>query len=529
MKAISLYFLIAAALANSDAVLNTYLVKDTIKVPTGWVQGNAPVDLEQTVDFGFGLKQSNMDLLVAKLYEVSDPSHPNYGKHLSKEQVDALTAPLPETVKAVTGWLAENGVTESDINFNSGKDWLHVKLPLSKAQQLLQANYQSFTHPESGKTIIRTTKYSLPQKVHSHIDLIKPTTLFGARPKQLTTRPGKVHSKRDASSDCANGVTPTCLKSLYNVGTYKPTNKNNVIGVTAYGGQYASTSDLQQFTKSFASSARNAKFTFVSINGGQNVDDPSQGGVEAELDIETTVGLTWPTKNLFYSTGDGDNSIQYFHQPDDWALALLDKPNSELPQVVSTSYGDDEPNFPADFAVRACNDFAKLGARGISLIFASGDGGVNGGHGQSQCQDANGNTVFVPVFPATCPYITSVGATTSVPETAAQLSSGGFSNYFTRPSYQDSAVDSYLNFLGSTYQGYYNASGRAFPDVSAQGQNYQIVSGGQVQGVDGTSCSSPAFASIISLINDNLLNKGKSALGFLNPWLYSKGYKGLND
>ncbi|KAJ3317653.1 hypothetical protein HDV06_001343, partial [Boothiomyces sp. JEL0866] len=394
---------------------------------------------------------------------------------------------------------------------------------------LLQADYKSFTHPQSGKTVIRTTKFSLPQKVHNHIDLVKPTTLFGARPKQLATKPGKVNSKRDASSDCANGVTPTCLKSLYNIGAYKPTNQNNVIGVTAYGGQYASTSDLQSFARNFAPSARNAKFNFVSINGGQNVDDPSQGGVEAELDIETTVGLTWPTKNVFYSTGDGDSSIQYFHQPDDWALALLAKPNSQLPQVVSTSYGDDEPNFPADFAVRACNDFAKLGARGISLIFASGDGGVNGGHGQSQCQDGNGNTVFVPVFPATCPFITSVGATTSVPETAAQLSSGGFSNYFTRPSYQDSAVDSYLNFLGNTYQGYYNASGRAFPDVSAQGQSYQIVTGGQVQSVDGTSCSSPAFASIISLINDNLLNKGKSALGFLNPWLYSKGYQGLND
>ena len=34
---------------------------------------------------------------------------------------------------------------------------------------------------------------------------------------------------------------------------------------------------------------------------------------------------------------------------------------------------------------------------------------------------------------------------------------------------------------------------------------------------------------MISLINDALLAANRPSLGFLNPWLYSKGYKGLND
>jgi subtilase family serine protease len=44
---------------------------------------------------------------------------------------------------------------------------------------------------------------------------------------------------------------------------------------------------------------------------------------------------------------------------------------------------------------------------------------------------------------------------------------------------------------------------------------------GQVNLVDGTSCSSPIFASMISLVNDRLLAAGKPVLGFLNPFLYS--------
>jgi tripeptidyl-peptidase-1 len=55
--------------------------------------------------------------------------------------------------------------------------------------------------------------------------------------------------------------------------------------------------------------------------------------------------------------------------------------------------------------------------------------------------------------------ITSVGATQSfAPEVSANLSSGGFSNYFPTPSYQLSAVQSYIANLGGTYKGLYNAS-----------------------------------------------------------------------
>lgn len=48
---------------------------------------------------------------------------------------------------------------------------------------------------------------------------------------------------------------------------------------------------------------------------------------------------------------------------------------------------------------------------------------------------------------------------------------------------------------------------------------------GFVQGVAGTSASAPAFAGVIANLNDKLGRK----LGFLNPWIYSKGYASLND
>ena len=50
---------------------------------------------------------------------------------------------------------------------------------------------------------------------------------------------------------------------------------------------------------------------------------------------------------------------------------------------------------------------------GVTFLFSSGDNGVAG---NGECLNANGvessnGTRFNPGFPATCPYVTAVGAT----------------------------------------------------------------------------------------------------------------------
>lgn len=124
--------------------------------------------------------------------------------------------------------------------------------------------------------------------------------------------------------------------------------------------------------------------------------------------------------------------------------------------------------------------------------------------------------------------MTSVGGTTLIPETAANDSAGGFSNVFARPSYQISAVSSYLDRLGDTYAGLFNTTGRGYPDVAAQDKNFEIVFRGKTRQISGTSAASPTFASVIALLNDELIAAGKSPLGFLNPLLYSIP-EALND
>ena len=116
------------------------------------------------------------------------------------------------------------------------------------------------------------------------------------------------------------------------------------------------------------------------------------------------------------------------------------------------------------------------------------------------------------------------------PESAVDFSGGGFSNYFARPSYQDAAVEAWLAGNNNPdLQNLVNKSGRAFPDVSAQGSDFHVFIAGTDSLVGGTSASTPAFSSIINLVSNQLLVEGKAPLGFLNPFLYSSGTAGLTD
>lgn len=216
-----------------------------------------------------------------------------------------------------------------------------------------------------------------------------------------------------------------------------------------------------------------------------------------------------------------------------WLQYVLAQPN--IPQVISSSYGDDEQTVPLSYARSVCNQFAQLGARGVTFLCSSGDSGV-GGSGKCFSNDGKNRSEFLPSFPDGCPYVTSVGATKNFnPEVAAFdprnnfASGGGFSNYFPRPSYQSSVVPAYISGLGSQFSGLYNTTGRGYPDISAQGQRFVTIWNGTVVLLDGTSASCPTAAGVLTLVNDALLAAGKPVLGFLNPWLYSQGYKAFTD
>ena len=168
----------------------------------------------------------------------------------------------------------------------------------------------------------------------------------------------------------------------------------------------------------------------------------------------------------------------------EFASYLLDLPDDQLPRVISISYSINEQILPRSYTRQVCDIFGQLGTRGVSIITAAG----NRGPGVScMANDGSNATRFMPAFPASCPYVTTLGATEgNTPEKAINFSSGGFSDHFARPAWQNSAVGAYLKAHGDEWKGYYNAGGRAYPDVAALGWGYQILNHDVVQTTGGT-------------------------------------------
>ena len=539
---------------HQEHVRSGYTVKETHFVPRGWTASDKPPIPDQLLDLKIGLKNKKFAELEQHLYEVSSPTHHRYRQHLSKEEVDDLVRPDEEASALVTEFLQDHGISKEQCKYSSAGDWISVALPVTQVEKMLNTKYSVYRH-EDGTSMVRTTEWSLPLHLHEHISTIQPTTAFlRASPKLRTVleSPGVDFNEDDYppnSTDLIStcnweGVTPTCLRLLYGTDGYTPQSPNSSIAFTNYLGEVANRSDASKFLTMFRPEAVSTASLFeqISISGGPVDNGTGGAGYEGNLDIQTIAGQTYPINITSYSTGGSPPFQPDVHTPENTNepyLVWLEYVSSqeEIAQTISTSYGDDEQTVPQSYAQAVCEGFAHLGLRGVSLLFSSGDSGV-GPDDTCFSNDGKNTSMFLPAFPASCPYITTVGGTRSYPEEVAYdtkngyVSGSGFSNYFAQPTYQKDSgvVDKYVESLKGEHDGLYNKSGRAYPDVAAQGYRYVVVYDGSVISLDGTSASCPTVASTISLVNDALMADGQQPLGFLNPWLYAgAGEKAFTD
>jgi len=521
-------FLAVAAVAKPMAKRTMSVHERREEVPNGFAHTSSPSP-DTLITLRIALTQTNIAGLESELYAVSDPVSPRYGQHLTAAEVAEFVKPTQEVVTAVDEWLSENGISSTPVS--PAGDMISMTISVEKANELLNTQFETFTHLESGTESIRTLAYSIPASLQGAIGFVHPTLSF-TRP--LAKRPifTAIEAKKARRSDvapvsdavpasCASVITPACLQALYGIPATLATQSSNKLGVSGFIEEFANSADLKEFLTSLRPDlSSSTTFTLQTLDGGTNTQTRADAGIEADLDTQYTIGVASGVPVTFISVGENNSDgIDGFLDIINFLIS-----ESSRPQVLTTSYGFNENELTRAVATNLCNAYMQLGALGTSVLFASGDGGVSGSQSQS-C------TTFVPTLPSDCPFLTSVGATTGIaPETAADFSAGGFSNYFGIPSYQASAVSTFLTSLGSTNRGKFNTSGRGYPDVSAQGIDVEIVWDAETGTVDGTSCASPIFASVIALLNDQLIAAGKPVLGFLNPFLYSAaGTAALND
>ncbi|KAK8070799.1 hypothetical protein PG997_011002 [Apiospora hydei] len=509
-------------LALCAGVVAGRVVDSLDSVPRGWtfVRDASPSD---PILLRVALRQQRAAALEQAVLEISTPGHANYGMHLSRDEVRAFTAPSIQATTSVTNWITGSGIEPTVDN-----DFITINTTVAKADALLETKFAWYQYEDSDGPRLRTLAYSVPDELVAHVDMVQPTTRFG----RFSTRKStvfEVHFPDDdekadnnymtaQTSDAVScsPVTPACLKSLYNI-NYTAPSTGNLLAIASYLEEYARYSDLQIFESQYAPAAKGQNFTVQLVNGGLDDQDSTDSSVEANLDLQYAVGVAQPIPVLEYSTG-GRPLVPTRTQPTppgdnepylEFLTYILAQDDADLPQTLSTS-GAVHPAI--------CNMLMQLGARGVSVIFSSGDSGP----GAYCIRNTDNATFFEASFPAACPYVTAVGGTIGVgPEKGVDFSGGGFSTFWDRPAWQEETVGTYLSGIGSTYSEFFNATGRAIPDVAAQASNFAVFDKGREIRVGGTSASGPAFAGVIALLNAARKSQGEPPLGFLNPWLYN--------
>lgn len=201
-----------------------------------------------------------------------------------RSQIDAYLTPSNESTSAVNAWLNENGLQATALS--SAGDWLSVQMPVSTANDILDADFSVFTHPATGKQTVRTLSYSIPTDLVSHLSLVHPTTscvlprfsvsvtflmrisrfpdAYGYTPIMNFTSSGLTPESSSGPCDVYS-ITPACLQWLYNIPSTPAKSDGNKLAVTGYVDEWPQYSDLEVCTSDARILQRQEAYTNVGI------------------------------------------------------------------------------------------------------------------------------------------------------------------------------------------------------------------------------------------------------------------------
>lgn len=483
-------------------------------------RGNPAAMMEVTVT----LKNQNMDRLNLEIMAVSNPDSPRYGEHLTKDEVTELTTADAQSQDLVAAWLTAVGFAPTKAPRG---DRFMFRASVAEVEQLFSTTVYEYTHEE--RSVLQAGDLHVPEEVAPLLGSIVGVhgTPYKRSHVEFSTKPMGVPD-----------ITPTVLKQVYNVqGVEVSRGTKNRRATAEFQAQYTTQEDLSNwFTqymdpKVFDVQSGDELYTCGPAGGCEpDPDDKRHGaGTEAMLDIEYIAAVAPGIKNEVWSY----QAMAWCTDLKSWTSDMLD--SNDPPQVFSVSYGiqgnvslDKNEGCSEEISMSIEEDFAKLAARGVSILVSSGDDGSAG-----MVWPFKGK--LWPSWPASAPHVTAVGSTMFIDNdvtgksgekaTTQFGSGGGFDWRWPTQDWQKDATDAYLANpdAGLPVDKNFRRDGRATPDLAALGEGYKVMANGKTISVGGTSASCPLVAGLVSLLNEYRLQNDKSTLGFLNPLLYKMG------
>jgi len=520
---LTLSLLIASPLQAAAASLQTSLVSSQV-VPTvlsgyrdaGSLPGSAPVFVT------LGIPLLNLQTLDYLTQQISTPGSSMYHHFLTKQQVQSF---LPVTeYQAALAALTSRGLTIVSSSLDS---IIVAEGTASQVSQSLGLKYEVYT---DGSSTYYTSSGSSPIS-GAYLYSSNVTAVLLEHPTDLVTS-GTISALDSSRPSQTNQTAPIeaypikDLQSVYNAtGLYAAgdTGAGYTAGILDFYGDPYIAQQLQYYDQLY--NIPSSPFAVTPI-GPYN---PSLGilegwDVEISLDVESVhtmaphAGIDLYIANAALPLSSIIATIVQQGVVNDLSQSFTFAPDSEISSMGPSSI---------DLNVILTDQYYLLGsAEGMSFVAATGDVGGSGYSGGPE-----GTTSY----PATSPYVTAVGGTT----TYLTYQGSNVSSFYQTAWSNYGFVPDQTNYGGGTggvsvlepkpwYQSGLTsptgfASGREVPDLSLNAGIFPgilvVVPGNETGIVGGTSESDQLLGGLLTL----LMSASKSGLGLLNPALYALG------
>ena len=362
------------------------------------------VNPTQIHDVIFAIQQKNIDTLTEILHDISDPMSSNYGKYMTRAEIAELTSNPDARDHVLSYVVAAGGKIVSETLYG---DYITASAPVSVWEKMLDTEFFAYSVKASSgdeNKYIRAERYSLPSFLHPHVESVFNTIQMPSDRALSSGNPSRIlplfndpanPQIQPPSVPSTRLINPRLLIKEYNIDSTvgHPLATQAILGLPT---QFLSPRDLHLFQDLNSLPRQNLSASYgghiatkleCSIN--RDVCGLSNMNIQLMMSISRS-----PT--IYYRTDLGLSS---------WLQEVSSSENPPL--IISISYGFEEAYVTVSEFEAFNTEAIKLSLMGTTLLAAAGDDGANSWR-------VRGNKIFCgysPLFPASSPYVLSVGAT----------------------------------------------------------------------------------------------------------------------
>jgi subtilase family serine protease len=460
-------------------------------------------------------QQTSLDQLLA---DQQDPASPNYHEWLTPEAYAERFGASEADLAKVAAWLNSQGMA---VQYTArGRDFISFSATAGQVSAALRTAIHRY-RIGSESHFANAADISLPEAIAPLVAGVMGLDDFHPRSARRRVTPSYT------SGSGYHYLLPDDFATIYNlVPLYSYGYSGAGQSIAIVGQSDIDPNDIALFRSSWGMPATDVQRIATGTYPGVNGDE-----IEADLDLEWAGAVARDTKLIYVYSSDVSYAVYY----------AID---NNLAPVISESFGLCEYVVGANrmglyyFQVEA----QKANAMGITWLASSGDSGA----AACDYHVATATQGLGVSLPASVPEITAVGGTELNEGNVTYWNSsngpygGSALSYIPEVAWNDTEASGGLASSGGGLSAVYRKPAwqqgpgvpsdgvRDVPDVSLAAANahdpYLVISGGAIYGIGGTSASSPAFAGILAVLNQYLVQnhvQSKPGVGNINPKLYS--------